>query len=133
MSNQAEKDLTLGAFIEYARVAAHGAQQDYIKRQNRIKSREHMMDELPQPLDTTELIDVIPSELMDLTADNVLCRALRGLSTQEKRVLTLAILEERPMEEIRQTLHISVKRVYELRGNALRKLRTAIKESGEYI
>lgn len=133
MSHQADKDLTLGAFIEYAKLAAYGAQQDYIKRQNRIKSREYTMDELPQPLDTTELVDMIPSVLTDLTADDLLCKALQRLTSQEKRVLSMAILEERPMEEIRQALHISVKRVYELRGNALRKLRTAIKESGETI
>lgn len=130
-SNRPQNDLALGAFIEYAKVAAYGAREDFIKQKNRIKNREYTMDELPQPLDTAELTDIIPCELTDLTSNDLLCKALRSLTSQEKRVLTLAILDERPMEEVRQALHISVKRVYELRSNALRKLRRAAIEESE--
>lgn len=122
----AHNDPALGSYIRFIEHVALSARLDYIKHSRLIFNHEYAMENPPEVADSGELLEHLFWNLDELSDDLSLCAALQSLTTMEKRVLVLSILEDKPMEEINAPLHISLGRAYRLRRNALRKLRNAL-------
>lgn len=122
----AHNDPALGSYIRFIEHVALSARLDYIKHSRLVCSHEYVMEIPPEVGDGEELLERIPLSLEELSGDSLLCTALRNLTTMEKRVLVLSVLEDKPMEKISGPLHISLGRAYQLRRRALGKLRNAL-------
>lgn len=123
-------DPTLGKFIRYMEEVATNTRYNYIERLKRQKSKETL---IPDPIErVAEPVLKTASVLEDITDNRALYAALLDLSPMEKKVLLLAVVEDRPMTEVRELLQISSARAYKLRQTALNKLRALLKEGFQY-
>lgn len=123
----AQNDPALGSYIRFVEEICKCANRSYVKKQQRIYDREITMDNLPDYGDSGELLEGINWGLLEIHGDTSIYEAILTLTDLERKTLSLSILEDKPMEEVRETLHISLGRAYQLRRKALKKLRATLK------
>lgn len=127
----AHNDPALGSFIRFVERVALSTRLNYIKRSRLVFDHEYATDTPPDVSDSDDLVEHLPWGLDELSDNLSLCTAICRLTTMERRVLVLSILEDRPMEKVKEQLHISLGRAYQLRRGALKKLRSALE--GEIV
>lgn len=119
-------DPALGSFIRFIEQVASCARLDYIKHLRPFHDHEIVTNLLPECNGGADILDTLQWNILEISADLALHTALCELTEMEKKLLALSILEDRPMEEIAELLHFSLSRAYQLRRNALGKLRNAL-------
>ncbi|MCQ4864936.1 sigma-70 family RNA polymerase sigma factor [Pseudoflavonifractor phocaeensis] len=121
------KNQLLAQFTVYMDRTLHNSKVNYWEHKDVVDTHESLVDEIPEhdsayaelPFGSVEALEEIPS-------DNRLYNAIRKLSQNEKTVLTLSVIEERPVAVIARTMGISESGIYKLRHTALIKLRAAL-------
>jgi RNA polymerase sigma factor for flagellar operon FliA len=83
-------------------------------------------DRLPETREEDPLVKLIRSDAMD-----ALTRGLDSLPEKQRLVLTLYYYEELTMKEVARVLDVSESRVSQIHAQALRALKTALKERAE--
>ena len=119
-------DPAVGRFIRYMEETAKNVRKNYINHLDWLQSKEELTSEPPARMEVRGP-ESISTVLEEITGNDTLYTAIINLSEMEKQVLLLSVVEDRPMTEVEERLHISFGHVYRLRRTALDKLRAALK------
>ena len=124
--SQPEPDVLQARFTCWLEVLVYRARRKYLrKEEHRIKTIS--LDDLPE-----EQWPIVPAPVLRETEfdfeEERLARAFSELSVERQKLLTLVFLYDLKPEEAAEVLHYSIKKFYNNKYEALKKLRTMLSE-----
>lgn len=122
--SQPEPDVLRARFTCWLEVLVYRARRKYLrKEEHRIKTIS--LDDLPE-----EQWPIVPAPVLRETEfdfeEERLARAFSELSVERQKLLTLVFLYDLKPEEAAEVLHYSIKKFYNNKYEALKKLRTML-------
>lgn len=124
--SQPEPDVLRARFTCWLEVLVYRARRKYLrKEEHRIKTIS--LDDLPEEQWPIAPAPVLRETEFDFEEER-LARAFSELSVERQKLLTLVFLYDLKPEEAAEVLHYSIKKFYNNKYEALKKLRTMLSE-----
>ena len=124
--SQPEPDVLRARFTCWLEVLVYRARRKYLrKEEHRIKTIS--LDDLPEEQWPIAPAPVLRETEFDFEEER-LARAFSKLSVERQKLLTLVFLYELKPEEAAEVLHYSIKKFYNNKYEALKKLRTMLSD-----
>lgn len=124
--SQPEPDVLRARFTCWLEVLVYRARRKYLrKEEHRIKTIS--LDDLPEEQWPIAPAPVLRETEFDFEEER-LARAFSELSVERQKLLTLVFLYELKPEEAAEVLHYSIKKFYNNKYEALKKLRTMLSD-----
>ena len=124
--SQPEPDVLRARFTCWLEVLVYRARRKYLrKEEHRIKTIS--LDALPEEQWPIAPAPVLRETEFDFEEER-LARAFSELSVERQKLLTLVFLYDLKPEEAAEVLHYSIKKFYNNKYEALKKLRTMLSE-----
>ena len=124
--SQPEPDVLRARFTCWLEVLVYRARRKYLrKEEHRIKTIS--LDDLPEEQWPIAPAPVLRETEFDFEEER-LARAFSELSVERQKLLTLVFLYDLKPEEAAEVLHYSIKKFYNNKYEALKKLRTILSE-----
>ena len=124
--SQPEPDVLRARFTCWLEVLVYRARSKYLKKEeHRIKTIS--LDDLPEEQWPIAPAPVLRETEFDFEEER-LARAFSELSVERQKLLTLVFLYDLKPEEAAEVLHYSIKKFYNNKYEALKKLRTILSE-----
>ena len=124
--SQPEPDVLRARFTCWLEVLVYRARRQYLrKEEHRIKTIS--LDDLPEEQWPIAPAPVLRETEFDFEEER-LARAFSELSVERQKLLTLVFLYDLKPEEAAEVLHYSIKKFYNNKYEALKKLRTMLSD-----
>ena len=124
--SQPQPDVLRARFTCWLEVLVYRARRKYLrKEEHRIKTIS--LDDLPEEQWPIAPAPVLRETEFDFEEER-LARAFSELSVERQKLLTLVFLYDLKPEEAAEVLHYSIKKFYNNKYEALKKLRTMLSE-----
>ena len=124
--SQPEPDVLRARFTCWLEVLVYRARRKYLrKEEHRIKTIS--LDDLPEEQWPITPAPVLRETEFDFEEER-LARAFSELSVERQKLLTLVFLYDLKPEEAAEVLHYSIKKFYNNKYEALKKLRTLLSD-----
>jgi RNA polymerase sigma factor (sigma-70 family) len=124
--SQPEPDVLRARFTCWLEVLVYRARRKYLrKEEHRIKTIS--LDDLPEEQWPIAPAPVLRETEFDFEEER-LARAFSELSVERQKLLTLVFLYDLKPEEAAEVLHYSIKKFYNNKYEALKKLRTMLSD-----
>ncbi len=124
--SQPEPDVLRARFTCWLEVLVYRARRKYLrKEEHRIKTIS--LDDLPEEQWPIAPAPVLRETEFDFEEER-LARAFSELSVERQKLLTLVFLYDLKPEEAAEVLHYSIKKFYNNKYEALKKLRTILSD-----
>ena len=124
--SQPEPDVLRARFTCWLEVLVYRARRKYLrKEEHRIKTIS--LDDLPEEQWPIAPASVLRETEFDFEEER-LARAFSELSVERQKLLTLVFLYDLKPEEAAEVLHYSIKKFYNNKYEALKKLRTMLSD-----
>ena len=124
--SQPEPDVLWARFTCWLEVLVYRARRKYLrKEEHRIKTIS--LDDLPEEQWPITPAPVLRETEFDFEEER-LARAFSELSVERQKLLTLVFLYDLKPEEAAEVLHYSIKKFYNNKYEALKKLRTILSD-----